>query len=79
MAKAKNPDDITPTPRKRTSKTLQAVPDVKKNVIPINIEEQIRARAYELWEERGRIAGFESQDWITAEREVLSRYQSQTA
>ncbi len=34
------------------------------------IEEQIRARAYELYEQRGREDGHEQEDWLIAEREV---------
>jgi len=35
-----------------------------------DIEEQIRARAYELYLERGREDGHDEEDWLTAEREV---------
>jgi hypothetical protein len=38
------------------------------------IEEAIRYRAYELYEERGRQEGLHLQDWTRAEEEVLSRY-----
>ena len=46
---------------------------------PIDIEAQIRQRAYELYVERGRMDGFENEDWIKAEQEIrgrLSRAQS---
>lgn len=33
-------------------------------------EEAIRRRAYELWEQRGRIDGFEEEDWHRAEAEL---------
>ena len=49
-------------------------PEVRKNVIPINIDEEIRRRAYELWEQRGYEAGHETEHWLMAETEVLSRY-----
>ncbi len=39
------------------------------------IEEEIRLRAYELYEARGRQEGFDLEDWKRAEEEVLSRYQ----
>ena len=35
--------------------------------------EQIRSRAYELYEQRGRQDGFHEQDWLQAESEILSR------
>lgn len=38
------------------------------------IDEEIRRRAYELYEERGRQQGLEVQDWVRAETEVLSRH-----
>jgi hypothetical protein len=33
-------------------------------------EENVRARAYELYEMRGRIDGHEEEDWLQAEGEV---------
>jgi Protein of unknown function (DUF2934) len=58
--------------------------DVKKNdsrgnVVPINLEEEIRRRAYELAEKRGFQGGSETEDWLTAEREVMQRYHQQSA
>jgi hypothetical protein len=38
------------------------------------IEEEIRIRAYELFEERGRLEGNDREDWARAEIEVLARY-----
>jgi hypothetical protein len=38
------------------------------------IEEEIRIRAYELFEQRGRHEGFHDEDWARAEAEVLARY-----
>ena len=35
-----------------------------------DIEERIRERAYELYEQRGRIDGFASEDWFQAETEM---------
>jgi len=39
------------------------------------IEEEIRLRAYELYEERGRQDGYQEEDWARAETEILSRRQ----
>jgi len=36
-----------------------------------DIEERIRRRAFELYEQRGRIDGFALDDWLEAEREIL--------
>ncbi|HEX3585469.1 MAG TPA: DUF2934 domain-containing protein [Candidatus Angelobacter sp.] len=38
------------------------------------IEEEVRIRAYELFEQRGRHEGFHDEDWARAEAEVLARY-----
>jgi len=35
-----------------------------------NIEQQIRARAYELYEESGRVDGHAEQNWLAAELEI---------
>jgi len=62
----------------------------RKNVTPINVGtagensaqqiqpelmNEIRLRAYEIYEQRGRQHGLDYQDWIRAEEEILSRYQ----
>lgn len=38
------------------------------------IEEEIRIRAYELFEQRGRKEGHHDEDWARAEAEVLAKY-----
>jgi hypothetical protein len=60
----------------------KAVTEAKKHSapIPINLESEIRRRAYEISEQRGFLPGHEDQDWLTAEQEVMARYnQKQTA
>jgi hypothetical protein len=37
--------------------------------------EQIRFRAYELFVERGRLDGFDQEDWARAEAEILAKFQ----
>ena len=54
----------------RTKKTAAG----NGNAIPINLEEEIRRRAYELYAERGFSSGHEHEDWLRAEREVKQRY-----
>ncbi|MGA8438810.1 MAG: DUF2934 domain-containing protein [Candidatus Sulfotelmatobacter sp.] len=51
----------------------------RKNVVPINLEDEIRRRAYELYQERGAGSGSEAEDWLAAEREVTRRYHQQSA
>jgi len=45
-----------------------------QNTVPINLEEEIRRRAYELSAERGFLSGHETDDWLKAESEVKQRY-----
>jgi hypothetical protein len=69
-----------PEPRKKLE-VVKSEP--RKNVVvpinrtPVNLEEEIRRRAYELYQQRGGAAGSEAEDWLTAEREVRQRYQKQ--
>jgi hypothetical protein len=39
---------------------------------PVDIQEQVRLRAFELYEQRGRGDGFEVEDWLQAEAELAS-------
>jgi Protein of unknown function (DUF2934) len=86
MAKAKTPRTpkngaAVQTPLVTASETQPeikelkiALPEARKNVFPINLDEEIRRRAYELWEQRGHEGGHETEHWLLAETEVLSRY-----
>lgn len=38
-----------------------------------DVQQRIAARAYALYEERGYRQGYDLQDWVDAEREILSR------
>jgi hypothetical protein len=51
----------------------------RKNVVPINLEDEIRQRAFELYQQRGSGAGSQAEDWLAAEREVRLRYRQQSA
>jgi hypothetical protein len=46
---------------------------------PPEVEEQIRQRAYQLYEERGRLDGNAMEDWLIAEEEVLGSRQAKAA
>ena len=43
------------------------------------IEDEIRQRAYELYEERGRHEGFHKEDWTRAETEILAKHRKESA
>lgn len=72
MAKARTPR----TTKIKAEKTPLERPENGNGLLYASLEEQIRQRAYELYEQRGRTPGFEEQDWLTAEREVLARHAS---
>ena len=52
----------------------------QENMEPMHSEdlmENIRRRAHELYEERGREPGYAEQDWFRAEAEVLARHRAE--
>jgi Protein of unknown function (DUF2934) len=51
----------------------------RANLVPINLEEEIRRLAYLMSERRGFEPGHETEDWLAAEHEVRQRYHQQTA
>ena len=52
-----------------------SVPDAepKTNEQPKDTADQIRARAYELYELRGRVDGHELDDWLLAESQLIQK------
>ena len=40
------------------------------------VRSRIRRRAYQIYEQRGRIHGFDVQDWLNAEQEILGSLKS---
>jgi hypothetical protein len=80
MAKAKTPR-TNGSSRKQvaTMPEVRLAAEVKKSSspIPIDLEGEIRRRAYELYEQRGCTPGRDHEDWLVAEREVMARYNRQ--
>lgn len=58
--------------RKATSAKPAALP-ASEQASPSAMEEEIRRRAYEIYLQRGATPGSESEDWLSAEREVRAR------
>ena len=54
-----------------TSMSKSLEPRPKKPDLPGDLEERVRERAYQLYEQRGRVVGFALDDWLQAEREIL--------
>lgn len=79
MPRAKTPNTNNPTNKQViTMPEAGSITPVRKTVslsnpAPLELEDQIRRRAYEIYEERGRTPGLETEDWVRAEHEVLSR------
>jgi Protein of unknown function (DUF2934) len=76
MARAKTPRGSNGKAQSAT-REIQLAAEAKTNVVPINLEEEIRRRAYELSEQRGFVPGHENEDWLNAEREITTRYHQQ--
>jgi len=51
----------------------------RANLVPFNLDDEIRTVAYLLSEQRGFVPGHETEDWLNAEREVLGRFEQQRA
>jgi hypothetical protein len=52
---------------------------VRTEMTQLGIEEQIRQRAYVLYEGRGRTEGNALDDWLRAEKEVLALREAKAA
>jgi len=72
----------TPNRRKNTVTSiqphaLQVVPDDRKSTKAVNLDDEIRHRAYEIYLERSGTAGDPHQDWLMAEREIRARHRQE--
>jgi len=81
MAKARNPRPADSNKQVITMPEASASPVRKisppNSPTPIDLEAQIRQRAYELFQERGGASGHENEDWLQAENEILARHRHQ--
>jgi hypothetical protein len=75
MARAKNTAaSAEKKTTSRTKKTAATVNGTNGGIVEVRLsEEQIRQRAYELYENRGRQDGAHESDWFAAEAELRSR------
>ena len=53
------------------AKSKSRQPRAAKTAQSTDIEDRIRHRAYQLYEQRGNVDGFALDDWLQAEAEVL--------
>jgi len=82
MPRAKTPRTTSSSKQVIPMPEISSAPAIRKNgasaaTTSIDLEAQIRQRAYELYEERGCTPGQETEDWCRAEREVLARNNQQ--
>jgi hypothetical protein len=77
MPRAKNPGNGATTRKQVATMPSPKPVEVRKSANPVNLEEQIRVRAYQLYEERGYTPGHQEEDWLVAEQEILTRSDSQ--
>jgi Protein of unknown function (DUF2934) len=68
--------NVTPINRKGT---VENVAPESKKAANGNLDEEIRRRAYELYEQRGGEHGRAQEDWFRAEAEVRARTNTRTA
>jgi Protein of unknown function (DUF2934) len=78
------PASAAPESKKAETKKPARKPEIVKtearaNLVPINVEDEIRRLAYLLAERRGFEPGHEAEDWLAAEREIRQRYRQQSA
>ena len=69
------------TTRSKTTRSRTSVSTKKNNgakkmtlVSPVEIDEKIRTKAYELYIERGAYHGNDMEDWFKAEKEIKKEY-----
>ena len=72
-AKPAPPSPEAKGPTLVTSMPTQHAPTLPVHHTPANAEEEIRRRAYELYEQDGRQHGRDREHWLRAEAEVLGR------
>jgi Protein of unknown function (DUF2934) len=72
-------ETVAAEPQRSVRKPSIVKTDTRASIFPINLEDEIRRMAYLIAERRGFEPGHETDDWLTAEREVRQRYHQQSA
>ncbi|HYH00309.1 MAG TPA: DUF2934 domain-containing protein [Terriglobales bacterium] len=81
MATAKRARTKKTTEPKSESKPVAATTSAVTTVTTrsVDLQDAIRERAYEIYEQRGGQHGADMEDWIRAEREIIERFRGRTA
>jgi hypothetical protein len=74
VSASSNIPDVRKTVRKPEIVRNEARSEARPNLVPINLEDEIRRLAYLYSERRGFTPGHETEDWLAAEGEVRQRY-----
>jgi hypothetical protein len=74
MPKAKTPRTIKPKAEKKVLQMPEASNGNGSASPNLELESEIRERAYEIYAQRGYTNGREAEDWLEAEREVLAHH-----
>ena len=70
----------TKTEKRRSARKPAIVKsEPRSNLLPMNLEDEIRRLAYLLSERRGFEPGHEAEDWLSAETEIRQRYRQHSA
>jgi Protein of unknown function (DUF2934) len=73
MATPKRARVTSSTTRSKKAATPQAQEITTRPQSQVNLEELIRFRAYQLYEQRGGNHGYDLEDWLRAEHELTGR------
>jgi len=57
----------------RTNGRLISTKETHRRKPPVDVEEEVRLRAYELYEQRGKEDGHDIEDWLQAEFEIIQQ------
>jgi hypothetical protein len=57
---------------KASESKTHVVPKPKEEQTNTNMEAEIRTRAYQIYEQRGRVDGHDLEDWLQAESETTT-------
>jgi len=75
-SKSNNNPALTVPEMSSATQSPTAMPDIPASFIAtqIDLETQIRQRAYQLYEERGCTPGQQDDDWLRAEQEIRAHF-----
>jgi hypothetical protein len=62
-----------------TAKSKSREPRSREPKFSSDLEERIRQRAYDLYQQRGRVDGFALDDWLQAEADIVRQQERRRA